>query len=97
MASKLATEIVGGVICTATHSERFQQPRNFRLRKKVFKKGRASISYENRVRIARLLEYLIRRGSIVPTNTSHGGGAAAVQKLLIRNSNNLSILRTAPK
>ncbi len=96
MASKLATEIVGGVICTAPTQKDFNNPEISDYVKKYFK-GRADVSTENRVRIARLVEYLVGQGSIVPTESSHGGGPAAVQKLLIRNSNNLSYFKNRAK
>jgi len=35
----------------------------------------------------------VGQGSIVPTESSHGGGPAVVQKLMIRQSNNLSYLK----
>jgi len=56
-------------------------------------KGKANVSTENRVRIARLIEYLVGQGSIVPTESSHGGGPAAVQRLMIRQSINLYYLK----
>ncbi len=88
-ASKLATEILGGIICTAPTEKDFDNPDIAPFVEKYFR-GRADVSTKDRVRIARLLEYLVGQGSIIPTETTHGAGPAAVQKLMIRLSNNLS-------
>jgi 4-hydroxybutyryl-CoA dehydratase/vinylacetyl-CoA-Delta-isomerase len=91
-ASKWATEIVGGIVCTAPTQKDFDNPEIAEYVDKYFK-GKADVSTENRVRIARLVEYLCGQGSIVPTESSHGGGPAAVQKLGIRQNNNLNYLK----
>lgn len=87
--SRLATEILGGIICTAPTRKDFANPDIARYVEKYFK-GRADVSTENRVRISRLIEYLVGQGSIIPTETTHGAGPSAVQKLMIRLSNNLN-------
>jgi 4-hydroxybutyryl-CoA dehydratase/vinylacetyl-CoA-Delta-isomerase len=92
LASKLATEIIGGVVCTAPSRKDFENSEIAAYVDKYFK-GKADVSTENRVRIARLIEYLVGQGSIIPTESSHGGGPAAVQKLMIRQSNNLNYLK----
>jgi 4-hydroxybutyryl-CoA dehydratase/vinylacetyl-CoA-Delta-isomerase len=91
-ASKLATEIVGGIICTAPTQKDFDNPDIAEYVDKYFK-GRADVSTENRVRITRLVEYLCGQGSIVPTESSHGGGPAAVQRLVMRMNNNLNYFK----
>lgn len=91
-ASKLAAEIAGGIVCTAPSRKDFQNPDIAEYVNKYFK-GKADVSTENRVRIARLIEYLVGQGSIVPTESSHGGGPAAVQKLGIRQASNLNYLK----
>lgn len=96
LASKLASEIVGGIVCTAPSQKDFKNPEIAEYVEKYFK-GRADVSTENRVRIARLVEYLVGQGSIVPTESSHGGGPAALQKLGIRQSNNLNYLKGRAK
>lgn len=95
-ASKLATEIVGGVICTAPSKKDFDNPDIAEYVDKYFR-GRADVSTEDRVRITRLVEYLVGQGSIVPTESSHGGGPAAVQRLVLRQSNNLNYLKERAK
>jgi 4-hydroxybutyryl-CoA dehydratase/vinylacetyl-CoA-Delta-isomerase len=57
-------------------------------------KGKADVSTENRIRIVRLIEYLVGQGSIIPTESSHGGGPAAIQKLMIRLSTDLKYLKS---
>ncbi|KJS14753.1 MAG: hypothetical protein VR69_16425 [Peptococcaceae bacterium BRH_c4b] len=92
VASKLATEIVGGIVCTAPSQKDFQNLEIAEYVDKYFK-AKADVSTENRVRIARLVEYLVGQGSIVPTESAHGGGPAAVQKLGMRQANNLNYLK----
>lgn len=92
VASKLATEIVGGIICTAPSQKDFDNPDIAEYVDKYFK-GKADVSAENRVRIARLVEYLVGQGSIVPTESSHGGGPAAIQRMGIRQAGNLDYLK----
>ncbi|MEQ8200379.1 MAG: 4-hydroxyphenylacetate 3-hydroxylase N-terminal domain-containing protein [Syntrophomonadaceae bacterium] len=91
-ASKWAVEIVGGIVCTAPTQKDLDNPEIAEYVDKYFK-GKADVSTENRVRIARLVEYLCGQGSIVPTESSHGGGPAAVQRLGMRMNNNLNYLK----
>lgn len=91
-ASKLATEIVGGIISTAPTQKDFDNPEIAEYVDKYFR-GKAEVSTEDRVRITRLLEYLVGQGSIIPTESSHGGGPAAVQRLGMRMNNNLNYFK----
>jgi 4-hydroxybutyryl-CoA dehydratase/vinylacetyl-CoA-Delta-isomerase len=93
LASKLATEIVGGVVCTAPSQKDFDNSEISKYVDKYFK-GKADVSTENRIRIVRLIEYLVGQGSIIPTESSHGGGPAAIQKLMIRLSTDLKYLKS---
>ncbi|HVO65166.1 MAG TPA: 4-hydroxyphenylacetate 3-hydroxylase N-terminal domain-containing protein [Syntrophales bacterium] len=92
LGSKLATEITGGIICTIPSQKDFNNPDIAKYVDKYFK-GKEDVSTENRARITRLVEYLVGQGSIVPTESSHGAGPAAVQKLIIRQSNNLNYFK----
>ncbi|NLB53175.1 MAG: 4-hydroxybutyryl-CoA dehydratase [Syntrophomonadaceae bacterium] len=92
LASKLATEITGGIICTAPSQKDFDHPDIAEYVNKYFK-GKAEVSTEKRVRITRLIEYLVGQGSIIPTESSHGGGPAAVQRLVMRQASNLNYLK----
>ncbi len=96
LASKLATEIVGGVICTAPSQRDFDNPEIAGYVEKYFR-GKADVSTVDRVRITRLVEYLVGQGSIIPTESTHGGGPAAVQRLMIRQTNNLNYFKTRAK
>ena len=95
-ASKLATEIVGGIVSTAPTQKDFDNPEISEYVKKYFK-GVADVPTEDRVRITRLIEYLCGQGSIVPTESSHGGGPAAVQRLGIRLNNNINFYKHCAK
>lgn len=92
LGSKLATEIAGGVVCTIPSQKDFNNPDIAKYVDKYFR-GKNDVSTENRVRITRLVEYLVGQGSVVPTESSHGAGPAAVQRLVIRQSNNLNYLK----
>jgi len=92
LSSKLATEIAGGVICTIPSQKDFSHPDTAKYVDKYFR-GRDDVSTENRARITRLVEYLVGQGSIIPTESSHGAGPAAVQRLVMRQSNNLNYFK----
>lgn len=92
LASKLATEIVGGVISTAPIKKDFDNPEISAYVDKYFR-GKADVSTENRIRITRLVEYLVGQGSIIPTESSQGAGPAAVQRLGIRQNTNFNFLK----
>jgi 4-hydroxybutyryl-CoA dehydratase/vinylacetyl-CoA-Delta-isomerase len=96
IAAKLAGEITGGIIDTAPTQKDFNNPHIAQYVDKYFR-GKNSVSTENRVRIARLVEYLIGQGSIIPTESSQGAGPSAVQRLVIRQSTNLNYLKRRAK
>ena len=91
--SKLATEIVGGILCTAPSQKDFDNPDIAEYVEKYFQ-GKAAISTENRVRITRLVEYLVGQSSVVPTESSQGAGPAAVQRLSMRLAFNMKYFRS---
>ena len=91
--SKLATEITGGILCTAPTQKDFNHPDIAQYVEKYFQ-GKATVSAENRVRITRLVEYLVGQGSVVPTETSQGAGPAAVQRLSMRMAFNMNYFRS---
>jgi len=94
--SKLATEIAGGIVCTAPAKSDFDNPEIGKYVEKYFR-GREEVSTKDRVRITRLVEYLVGQGSIVPTESTHGGGPAAIQRLAIRQGTNLNYLKACAK
>jgi 4-hydroxybutyryl-CoA dehydratase/vinylacetyl-CoA-Delta-isomerase len=91
-ASRLASDIVGGVVCTAPSRKDFDSPEIGRYVEKYFK-GKAGIPARERVRIVRLVEYLIGQSSIVPTESIHGAGPPATQRLMIRAATNIDYLK----
>jgi len=91
-ASQLACDIAGGVVCTAPAGKDFDNPEIAGYVDKYFK-GKADVSTEDRIRIVRLVEYLIGQSSIVPTESVHGAGPSAAQRLMIRASGNLDYLK----
>jgi len=91
-ASRLASDIVGGVLCTAPSNKDFNNPEIGRYVEKYFK-GKAEIPAKERVRIVRLVEYLVGQSSIVPTESIHGAGPPATQRLMIRAATNMDYLK----
>jgi 4-hydroxybutyryl-CoA dehydratase/vinylacetyl-CoA-Delta-isomerase len=88
----LACDIVGGVVCTAPTGKDFDNPDIARYVDKYFK-GKADISTEDRIRIVRLIEYLAGQSSVVPTESVHGAGPPATQRLMIRAATNIDYLK----
>ena len=96
LVSKLAAEIMGGIVCTHPSQKDFDNPDIAAYVDKYFR-GRDDVSTENRVRISRLVEYLCGQGSIIPTETTHGAGPTAVQRLVMRQSNNIGYFKERAK
>lgn len=82
-ACQLASEIAGGIISTAPCEKDFANPDIAEYVDKYFH-GVDNVPTKDRVRITRLLEYLVGQGSIIPTESTHGGGPAAIQRLSMR-------------
>ena len=59
----------------------------------TFLRGKAEIPAKERVRIVRLVEYLVGQSSIVPTESIHGAGPPATQRLMIRAATNMDYLK----
>jgi 4-hydroxybutyryl-CoA dehydratase/vinylacetyl-CoA-Delta-isomerase len=95
-ASQLACDIVGGVICTAPSGKDFDNPEIAGYVEKYFK-GKADIPTEDRIRIVRLVEYLVGQSSIVPTESIHGAGPPATQRVMIRSATNMDYLKRCAK
>jgi 4-hydroxybutyryl-CoA dehydratase/vinylacetyl-CoA-Delta-isomerase len=90
--SRLACDIVGGVVCTAPVKKDFDNPEITEYIEKYFK-GKADIPTEDRIRIVRLIEYLIGQSSIVPTESLHGAGPPTTQRLMIRSATHLNAFK----
>ena len=95
-ASRLACDIVGGVVCTAPSGKDFDNPEIAGYVEKYFK-GKADIPTKERIRIVRLVEYLVGQSSIVPTESVHGAGPPATQRLMIRAATNMNYLKKCAK
>ena len=95
-ASRLAADIVGGVVSTAPSARDFDNPEIGRYVEKYFK-GKAETPAKERIRIVRLVEYLIGQSSIVPTESMHGAGPPATQRLMIRAATNMGYLKRCAK
>jgi len=91
-ASQLACDITGGIVCTAPTGNDFDNPEIAGYVDKYFR-GKADVSSEERIRIVRLVEYLIGQSSIIPTESVHGAGPSATQRLMIRAASNLDYLK----
>ncbi|MGA2401780.1 MAG: 4-hydroxyphenylacetate 3-hydroxylase N-terminal domain-containing protein [Syntrophobacteraceae bacterium] len=91
-ASQLACDIAGGVVCTAPAGKDFDNPEIAGYVEKYFK-GKAEIPAKERIRIVRLVEYLVGQSSIIPTESVHGAGPSATQRLMIRAATNLDYLK----
>lgn len=95
-ASLLASDIVGGIVCTAPSQKDFDNPEIGEFVEKYFR-GKSRIPSEERIRIVRLVEYLVGQSSIVPTESVHGAGPPATQRLMIRAATNMNYLKKCAK
>ena len=95
-ASQLACDITGGAICTVPSGRDLDNPKIAGMIKKYFR-GRADVPTEDRIRIIRLVEYLVGQSSIIPTETVHGAGPSATQRLMIRKAMDLDFLKARAK
>jgi 4-hydroxybutyryl-CoA dehydratase/vinylacetyl-CoA-Delta-isomerase len=91
-ASQIASDIVGGVLCTAPTGKDFDNPEIALYVEKYFK-GKNGVSAQDRIRIVRLVEYLVGQSSIVPTESMQGAGPPATQRLMMRTAANLDYLK----
>lgn len=81
----IASDIAGGLVCTLPTADDLQHEKTGPLIDKYFK-GKADVSTENRIRIMRLVEYLTGQGSVVPIESTHGGGSPEAQRMVIRQA-----------
>jgi 4-hydroxybutyryl-CoA dehydratase/vinylacetyl-CoA-Delta-isomerase len=81
----IASDIAGGLVCTLPAADDLEDEKIGPLLDKYFK-GKADISTENRIRILRLIEYLTGQGSVVPIESTHGGGSPETQRMVIQQA-----------
>ena len=84
------------MVSTAPSARDFDNPEIGRYVEKYFK-GKAETPAKERIRIVRLVEYLIGQSSIVPTESMHGAGPPATQRLMIRAATNMGYLKRCAK
>ena len=93
---KIASDIVGGIVCTAPTGKDLESPEVGQWVKKYYR-GKSPDSAEKRIRLARLVEFLIGQGSIIPAEGANGGGGIATQRLSIRGTTNFDELKQKAK
>jgi len=95
-ASQLASDIVGGAVCTAPSGKDFDNPAIGKYVEKYFK-GKSDIPTKDRIKMVRLVEYLVGQSSIIPTESMHGAGSPATQRVMIRAATNMDYLKRCAK
>ncbi|MGI9862996.1 4-hydroxyphenylacetate 3-hydroxylase N-terminal domain-containing protein [Moorella naiadis] len=83
--ANLAMDIGGGLLCTIPTQKDWE---NGEIREYINKyfRGKAGISTENRIRISRLIEYLMGQSSVIPAESILGGGPPETQRVMLRVS-----------
>ncbi len=81
----IASDIAGGLVCTAPTAKDFQDAKIGKLLDKYLR-GRQDIPTEHRVRMMRLIEYLTGQGSVIPIESTHGAGSPQAQRLAVQQS-----------
>ncbi len=81
----ITADIAGGLVCTPPAADDFQHEKIGPLLDKYLK-GKADVPTESRIRMMRLVEYLTGQGSVVPIESTHGGGSPQAQRMVIQQS-----------
>lgn len=81
----IASDIAGGLVCTAPTAKDFQDGKIGKLLDKYLR-GRQDIPTEHRVRMMRLIEYLTGQGSVIPIESTHGAGSPQAQRMAVQQS-----------
>lgn len=96
LATQVGADIMGGIVCTAPSGKDLDNPKLKGYIDKYFQ-ANPKYSAEDRIRIARLVEFLIGQGSIIPPESMLGGGPPAACELMIRRSIDFGYLMDAAK
>ncbi|MDD5475071.1 MAG: 4-hydroxyphenylacetate 3-hydroxylase N-terminal domain-containing protein [Syntrophales bacterium] len=80
-----AADITGGLVCTPPAAADFRHGKIGDMVEKYFK-GKDDVPTENRLRMARLVEYLTGQGSVVPIESTHGAGSPQAQRIIIQQA-----------
>lgn len=89
-AAPIAADIAGGIVCTAPTEKDMKHPEIGKYIDKYYR-GKNDVSTENRVRMSRLIEFLMGMSSVIPAESSNGGGSSATQRLAIRAAADLKM------
>lgn len=81
----IASDIAGGLVCTAPTARDFKNEKIGELLDKYLR-GRADIPTECRVRMMRLIEYLTGQSSVIPVESTHGAGSPQAQRMVIQQA-----------
>ena len=81
----IAADIAGGLVCTPPAADDFQHEKIGLLLDKYLK-GKADVQTENRIRMMRLVEYLTGQGSVIPIESTQGGGSPQAQRIVIQQT-----------
>ncbi len=92
--SRLAQDIVGGIVATTPSELDYKNPETRELIEKYLK-GKADVPTEHRIRMIRLIENL-SIGAELP-ESMHGAGSPAAQKIMIARRANLDLKKEEAK
>ena len=92
--SRLAQDIVGGIVATTPSELDYKNPETRELIEKYLK-GKADVPTEHRIRVIRLIENL-SIGAELP-ESMHGAGSPAAQKIMIARRANLDLKKEEAK
>lgn len=85
LGNSITSDIAGGLVCTLPAADDFQHEKIGPLLDKYLK-GKSDVPTESRIRIMRLVEYLTGQGSVVPIESTHGGGSPQAQRMVIQRT-----------
>lgn len=81
----IVADIAGGLVCTSPTAKDMKHEKIGKLLTKYLR-GRENVPTEYRVRMMRLIEYLLGQGSVVPIESTHGAGSPQAQRIVIQQS-----------
>lgn len=79
----IAADIAGGLVCTLPAADDCQHEKICTLLDKYLK-GKADFPTGNRIRMMGLVEYLTGQGSVIPIESTQGGGSPQAQRIVIQ-------------
>lgn len=91
-AAEVAAEIAGGLVCTMPSVKDFNNPDLAPMLEKYLK-AKEEFTAKERVRVLRLIEYLMGQGSVIPAESALGGGAPAACRVMINIHSNVKYFK----